>query len=184
MKKGLFTDVAALFVMAPLVASSALAGESYIDPDTSEQTQAVRLVVLQGLPGSGDILQGSYQEGLEKASAALTRQPQYKKREMKANICAAQLKLGQFDAANESCEAALAIRPTRTVYATSSPRKFLAVAHVNHGVVHLAQGDLETAEQQFRRAWGVYPSLREAESNLALTQQMMGRPRIEVGEGL
>lgn len=173
---------AALLIMAPLVASSALAGESFVGLDAGEQAPAVTLVVLQGLPGSDEILVGSYQDAVEKASAALTGRPQYDKRQVNANICAAQVKLGQIEAANESCEAALALRPIHQ--STDTPRKFLAIAYVNHGVVHFTQGDHATAEMEFRRASSLYPALREARSNLVVTQEVMGKPRIEVGETL
>jgi tetratricopeptide (TPR) repeat protein len=182
MKKDFLPMGAALLIMASLVASSALAQESLIGLEASEQAPAVTLVVLQGLPGSNEILVGSYQDGLEKASAALTRRPQYDKRQVQANICAAQVKLDQIEAANYSCEAALDSRP---IYqSTATPRKLLAIAYVNHGVVHFTQGDYATAEHEFRRASSLYPALREAQSNLVVTQEVMGKPRIEVGETL
>ena len=88
----------------------------------------------------------------------------------------------ELESANANCEAALAGGPPAN--SVMKPRQILAVAHVNHGVVHFVQGDYEFAEKEFRLARSMYPSLGVAASNLALARQPELKPRVEVGETL
>lgn len=182
MKRDLLRLTAVLLTAAPLLASTALAGEQFTAPDAHQRTSALALVVFLDADGSADILRGNYQDGLDKASAALDSRPSRRNLELTTNMCAAQVKLGRLEAANTNCEAALADKkPAGSVMA---PRKRLAVAHVNHGVVHFVQGDYEFAEKEFRLARSMYPSLGVAASNLALARQPGLKPRVEVGETL
>ena len=182
MKRDLLRLTAVLLTAAPLLASTALAGEQFTAPDAHQRTSALALVVFLDADGSADILRGNYQDGLDKASAALDSRPSRRNLELTTNMCAAQVKLGRLEAANTNCEAALADKkPAGSVMA---PRKRLAVAHVNHGVVHFVQGDYEFAEKEFRLARSMYPSLGVAASNLALARQPELKPRVEVGETL
>jgi tetratricopeptide (TPR) repeat protein len=97
---------------------------------------------------------------------------------LNTNICAAQLKLGRLEAANDSCEAALASRaPTGSGL---KPRQAQAAVHVNHGVVHQAQGDYEFAESEFRRAKAMYPGLRIAASNLQFMERSLRKGWVEI----
>lgn len=181
MRKDFSRTAAVLLAAAPLLASSALAWDSFTAPDARERAGAIALVVFLDLPGSADIIRGNYESGLDKATAALDR-PGRHEMELTTNICAAQVKLGSPEAANRSCEAALAGRlPARSAM---TPREFRAVAHVNHGVVHLVQGDTEFAILEFRRAKTMDPTLRVAASNAALAREMERQPRIQVGETL
>jgi tetratricopeptide (TPR) repeat protein len=182
MKRELSKVVAVFCAAATVLASSALAKEPATSPDARERASSIALVVFQDLPGGSDILTGHYQDGLSKASAALADQPYQYRLELETNICAANVKLGQFDSANTSCEAALDARPRSTMVMTR--RHFLAVAHVNHGVVHLVQGDRDFAIQEFDRARAMFPGLRVAASNLTLTEAPDLEPHIEVGPAL
>jgi len=140
------------------------------------------LVVYQDLPGGAAILSGNYQEGLDRSLAAIERAPNRHAMELATNICAARVKLGQLEAANASCETALAGRPPYgTVWGV---KQYRAVAHVNHGVVHLMQGDSEFAVQEFSRARNLFPSLGVALSNRALARDMMRKPQVIIGEPL
>jgi tetratricopeptide (TPR) repeat protein len=182
MRRDVSLMATALLATAPLAVPAVMAAEPINGLDARERAPAVALVVFQDMTGGAAILRGSYQAGLEEAASALARHPNRNEFALKANICAAQLRLGQVEAANESCEAALASRPP--MRAAMAPRQFRAVAHVNHGVVHYVQGDHEFARQEFRRARSMYPSLQVAASNLEFTEEALRKPRIEVGETL
>lgn len=181
MRKGLSLMTAAgLLVAAPLMVSIALAEQQSVALDARERAPALALAVFQDMPGGDRILHGSYQEGLDEAAATLARRPYRDALVLNTNICVAQLKLGRLDAANVSCEAALASRPPTG--AVLEPRKLFAAVHVNHGVVHFVQGDHEFAEDEFRRAKAMYPGLRIASSNLEVLDQSMPKARVEVEE--
>ena len=182
MRRDLSRFAAMLLTAASLTVSMAIAGEQPAAPDAHDRTPALALVVFLDTPGSADILRGDYQEGLDKASAALDRAPDRRELELTTNVCVAQTKLGLLESANTSCEAALADAPPAG--SVMKPRKYLAVAHVNHGVVHFVQGDHEFAEKEFRRARMLSPSLGVAASNLAFARAPEFKPRVEVGEAL
>ena len=181
MRKDLSRLTTVLLTAAPLLASTALAGDQLPAPDAREKSPALALVVFLDSPGSAEILDGNFQEGLDKAFAALDRRTYRHELELTTNMCAAQVKLGQLEAANTNCEAALAAeQPANAVIRDKSS----AMAHVNHGVVHFVQGDYEFAEKEFRRAKMLYPGLGVAASNLALARQPELKPRVEIGETL
>jgi tetratricopeptide (TPR) repeat protein len=171
----------ALLVAALAAATSAMAVGPLNKPGATETAPPLRLVVFREAPGGTEIVHGSYQRGLDQAGTALSRG--YRdKAVLYTHICAAQIKLGQFVAANESCEAVLANNLEAGLVISS--RRLFAAAHVNHGVVHFMQGDQEMAQQEFRRAKASDPTLRVAASNLALTQQLMREPLVEVEQTL
>jgi tetratricopeptide (TPR) repeat protein len=182
MKRDLSLRVAALLASAAMTISTIAVAESVATLDARDRAPALALVVFQDMPGGAEILRGSYQKGLDEATSALAKHPSRNKLVLKTNVCAARVKLGQFEDANESCETALANRPP--VSGALTAQQFRAVAHVNHGVVHFMQGDQEFAMQEFSRAKAMYPRLRVAASNLELTEQSLREPRIEVGETL
>lgn len=171
----------ALLAAILLTATNTMAGEPPISAGFDESAPPLMLVVFREVPGGTQILQGSYQLGLDEAGAALAGGYRDKS-VLYTHICAAKLKLGQLQAANESCEAVLANNLPIGLVITS--RRLFAAAHVNHGVVHFMQGDQELAQQEFRRARAADPTLRIAASNLALTQQFMRQPRVEVEQTL
>lgn len=182
MRREILQSVAAFLAAASVFVSSAPAGKDLAAPDARERAGSIGLIVFQDLPSGASILLGNYQDGLDKAFAALNERPYRYPLERKTNICAAQVKLGQFEFANMSCEAALDAR-ARTA-SVKSRRQLLAVAHVNHGVVHLMQGDREFAIEEFRRARVMFPGLRIAASNLALAESSELKPHVVVGETL
>jgi tetratricopeptide (TPR) repeat protein len=165
---------------ATFLAWSASAGEQIMVPSAFEHESRVALIVFEDLPGSSAILRGNYSEGLDRAQAALERSPRTHVVELEANICAAQVMLRQLEAANSSCEAALAGRPPDG--ATFSRKHYRAVAHVNHGVAHLLQGDSEFAIQEFSRARRLFPSLGVASSNRLMAENMMRTPQVTIDE--
>jgi tetratricopeptide (TPR) repeat protein len=173
-----FSPIAAgLLAAVPLMFSTALAGDPFTGLDARESAPGLALVVFQDTPSGAQILQGKYQEGLDQAAAALATRPYRYTLVLNTNICAAQLKLGRLEAANESCEAALASKPIGTVL---KPQQAHAAVHVNHGVVHLAQGDYEFAESEFRRAKAMYPGLRIAASNLQFMERSLRKGWVEI----
>lgn len=181
MRRNYLPTAGMLIVAALLTATSTMAGEAPINAGIADSAPPLMLVVFREVPGGTQIVHGSYQQGLDEAGAALTNGYRDKS-VLYTHICAAQLKLGQLQAANESCEAVLANNlPVGLVIAS---RRLFAAAHVNHGVVHFMQGDQELAQQEFRRARATDPTLRAAASNLALTQQFMRQPRVEVEQTL
>ncbi len=182
MRRELSGTVAVFMATAIFAYSSALATEQMDAPDALERASSIAVAVFLDMPGGTDILVGNYQEGVDKASASLAARPYQYRLEVATNICAAQVKLGDFESANASCESALDARPRTTM--VMPPRHFLAVAHVNHGVVHLMQGDRDFAIEEFGRARAMFPGLRIAASNLTLTESPELKPRIEVGEAL
>ena len=179
----LITRTAVVLVAAvPLLMASANAREQMTAPDARSRASSVALVVYQDLPGSAAILSGDFEEGLDRSLAALERAPNRHAMELATNICAARVKLGQLEEANSSCESALARRPPAG--SLWSLKQYRAVAHVNHGVVHLVQGDREFAVQEFSRARNLFPSLGVASSNRALARDMLRTPHVIVGEAL
>jgi tetratricopeptide (TPR) repeat protein len=165
---------------ATFLAWGASAGEQTMVPSAFEHESRVALVVFQDLPGSTAILRGNYSEGLDRAQAALERSPRMHVVELEANICAARVMLRQLEAANSSCEAALEAQPP--VVAAFSRQQYRAVAHVNHGVAHLLQGDSEFAFKEFSRARSLFPSLGVASSNRLMAENMMRTPQVTIGE--
>jgi len=182
MRKLLVRTAVVLVAAAPLLVAGANAREQVMAPDARARASSVALVVYQDLPGGAAILSGNYQEGLDKSLAAVERAPNRHAMELATNICAARLKLGQLEAANASCESALAGRPPFGT--TWSWSQYQAVAHVNHGVVHLVQGENEFAVREFSRARNLFPSLGVALSNRSLAEDMMRKPHVIVGEAL
>ena len=156
------------------------AGEQTMVPSAFEQESRVALVVFQDLPGSSAILRGDYSGGLDSAQAALERSPRLHVVELEANICAARVMLRQLEAANSSCEAAL--EDTPPVGGAFSRQQYRAVAHVNHGVAHLLQGDSEFAVKEFRQAKRLFPSLGVASSNRLMAENMMRTPQVTIDE--
>lgn len=181
MRRNFSPMAAGLLAAVPLMFSTALAGESFTGLDARESAPGLALVVFQDTPSGAQILQGKYQDGLDEATAALAMRPYRYALVLNTNICAAQLKLGRLEAANESCEAALASKPRGTVL---TPRQAHAAVHVNHGVVHVAQGDYEFAESEFRRAKAMYPGLRIAASNLQFMERSLRKGWVEIEETL
>ena len=178
MRKEFSPMAAGLLAAVPLMFSTALAGEPFTGLDARESAPGLALVVFQDTPSGAQILQGKYQDGLDQAAAALAMRPYRNTLVLNTNICAAQLKLGRLEAANESCEAALASRaPTGS---RLKLRQAQAAVHVNHGVVHLAQGDYEFAESEFRRAKAMYPGLRIAASNLQFMERSLRKGWVEI----
>jgi len=178
MRRGFSPMAAGLLAAVPLMFSTALAGEPFTGLDARESAPGLALVVFQDTPSGAQILQGKYQDGLDQAAAALAMRPYRYTLVLNTNICAAHLKLGQLEAANESCEAALASRaPTGPGL---KPRQAQAAVHVNHGVVHLAQGDYEFAESEFRRAKAMHPGLRIAASNLQFMERSLRKGWVEI----
>ena len=178
MRRGFSPMAAGLLAAVPLMFSTALAGEPFTGLDARESAPGLALVVFQDTPSGAQILQGKYQDGLDQAAAALAMRPYRYTLVLNTNICAAQLKLGQLEAANDSCEAALASRaPTGPGL---KPRQAQAAVHVNHGVVHLAQGDYEFAESEFRRAKAMHPGLRIAASNLQFMERSLRKGWVEI----
>ena len=151
-------------------------------PSAFDQESRIALVVFQDLPGSSAILRGNYQEGLDQAQSALERRPRIHAVELAANICAARVMLQQLGEANSSCEAALAGRPPTS--AAFSRKQYRAVAHVNHGVAHLLQGDSEFAVEEFSRARNLFPSLGVASSNRSMAANMTRTPQVTIDETL
>ena len=183
MRRNLSPMAAGLLAAVPLMFSTALAGESFTGLDARESAPRLALVVFLDTPSGVQILQGKYQDGLDQAAAALALRPYRDTLVLKANICAAQVKLGRLEAANESCEAALASRPPTSVFRGSAelkPRQAHAAVHVNHGVVHLAQGDYQFAESEFRRAMAMQPNLRIAASNLQFMERSLRKGWVEI----
>jgi tetratricopeptide (TPR) repeat protein len=178
MRRDFSPMAAGLLAAVPLMFSTALAGEPFAGLDARESVPGLALVVFQDTPSGAPILQGKYQDGLDQAAAALAKRPYRDTLVLNTNICAAQLRLGRLEAANESCEAALASRPPTGL--VLKPRQFRAAVHVNHGVVHLAQGDHEFAESEFRRAKAMYPGLRIAASNLQFMERSLRKGWVEV----
>ena len=182
MRSELSRTVAIFMASAIFSSPSALAEEQMAAPDARERASNIAVDVFQDAPGGAGILVGNFQEGVDKASASLSARPFRYRFELATNICAAQIKLGQFESANASCESALDSRPRSTM--VMARRHFLAVAHVNHGVVHLMQGDREFAIQEFGRARAMFRGLQIAASNLALTKGPELKPHIDVGTAL
>jgi len=181
--RNLLTRTAVLLVAGlPLLVAGAGAKEQVTAPDAHARASSVALVVFQDLPGGAAILSGDYQRGLDESLRAAARSPNRHAMEFATNICAARVKLGLLEAANESCESALAGRPRAG--SNWSLKQYRAVAHVNHGVVHLVQGDREIAVQEFSLARWLYPSLGVASSNRSLAKDMMRKPQVIVGEAL
>lgn len=181
--RGFFTRTAVILIAgAPLLVAGAGAREQVTAPDARARASSVALVVFQELPGGAAILSGDYQRGLDESLRAAARSPHRHAMEFATNICAARVKLGLLEAANESCESALARRPPTG--SNWSLNQYRAVAHVNHGVVHLVQGDREIAVQEFSRARRLYRSLGVASSNRSLAEDMMRKPQVIVGEAL
>ena len=180
MRKDYSPMAAGLLAAVPLMFSTALAGEPFTGLDARESAPGLALVVFQDTPSGAQILQGKYQDGLDEATAALAMRPYRYALVLNTNICAAQLKLGRLEAANESCEAALGSRPPTPTGWVLKPRQFRAAVHVNHGVVHLAQGDYEFAESEFRRAKVMYPRLRIAASNLQFMERSLRKGWVEI----
>lgn len=172
----------ALAATAPLLALGVSAAERVNALDAHMKASNMALVVFQDLPGGAAVLSGRYQEGLDESLAAAERTPKLHVVELATNMCAARVKLGQLDAANTSCELALARRAP--VGTPMTAEQYRAIAHVNHGVVHFAQGDTEFAAQEFRQARNLFPSLGVASSNLAFARNELRRPRVIVGETL
>jgi tetratricopeptide (TPR) repeat protein len=180
--RGFFTRTAVILIAGvPLLVAGAGAREQVTAPDAHARASSVALVVFQNLPGGAAILSGDYQRGLDESLRAAARSPHRHPMEFATNICAARVKLGLLEAANESCESALARPPTGSNW---SLNQYRAVAHVNHGVVHLVQGDREIAVQEFSRARRLYPSLGVASSNRSLAEDMVQKPQVIVGEPL
>jgi tetratricopeptide (TPR) repeat protein len=178
MKRGVSPMAAGLLAAVPLMFSTALAGDPFTGLDARESAPGLALVVFQDTPSGAQILEGKYQDGLDQAAAALAMRPYRYTLVLNANICAAQVKLGRLEAANDSCEAALASRaPTGS---RLKLRQAQAAVHVNHGVVHLAQGDHEFAESEFRRAKAMHPELRIAASNLRFMERSLRKGWVEV----
>lgn len=171
-------EMLSLAIAASLVASAATGVEQRVAPDARAPASSVALVVFRDVPGSASILRGNYEQGLDRSFAALERAPSRRVLELTANICAAQVKLGQIHAANASCERALATNAR----AGSDQNRIRAVAVVNHGVVHLVQGDREFAVKEFRRAARMSPSLGVARSNRALAEEPVRQPHVVIGE--
>jgi tetratricopeptide (TPR) repeat protein len=178
MRRDFSPMAAGLLAAVPLMFSTALAGEPFTGLDARESTPGLALVVFQDTPSGAQIMQGKYQDGLDQAAAALAMRPYRDTLVLNTNICAAQLRLGRLEAANESCEAALASRPPTGL--VLKPRQVRAAVHVNHGVVHLAQGDYEFAESEFRRAKAMYPGLRIAASNLQFMERSLRKGWVEI----
>jgi len=181
MRRNFSPMAAGLLAAVSLIFSTSLAGEAFTGLDARESARGLALVVFQDTPSGAQILQGMYQEGLDQAAAELARRPYRHTLVLNTNICAAQLKLGRLEAANESCEAALASEPIGTVL---TPQHAHAAVRVNHGVVHFAQGDYEFAESEFRRAKAMYPGLRIAASNLQFMERSLREGRVEIEEAL
>lgn len=178
MRRDFSPMAAGLLAAVPLMFSTALAGEPFAGLDARESAPGLALVVFQDTPSGAQILQGKYQDGLDQAADALAMRPYRNTLVLNTNICAAQLKLGRLEAANESCEAALSSKPpTGSVL---KPRQAQAAVHVNHGVVHQAQGDYEFAESEFRRAKAMYPGLRIAASNLKFMERSSRKGWVEI----
>ena len=178
MRKEFSPMAAGLLAAVPFMFSTALAGEPFTGLDAREGAPGLALVVFQDTPSGAQILQGKYQDGLDQAAAALAMRPYRYTLVLNTNICAAQLKLGRLEAANDSCEAALASRaPTGSGLKL---RQAQAAVHVNHGVVHLAQGDYEFAESEFRRAKAMNPGLRIAASNLQFMERSLRKGTVEI----
>lgn len=178
MRRNFSPMAAGLLAAVPLMFSTALAGESFTGLDARESAPGLALVVFQDTPSGAQILQGKYEDGLDQAAAALAMRPYRNTLVLNTNMCAAQLKLGRLEAANETCEAALASKPP--VGSALQPRRAHAAVHVNHGVVHLAQGDYEFAEGEFRRAKAMYPGLRIAASNLKFMERSLRKGWVEI----
>ena len=178
MRKEFSPMAAGMLAAVPLMFSTALAGEPVTGLDAREGAPGLALVVFQDTPSGAQILQGKYQDGLDQAAAALAMRPYRDTLVLNANICAAQLKLGRLEAANESCEAALASKPPTGF--VLKPRQAYAAVHVNHGVVHLAQGDYQFAESEFRRAKAMQPDLRIAASNLQFMERSLRKGWVEI----
>ena len=183
MRKDFSPMTAGLLAAVPLLFSTALAGEPFTGLDVRESAPGLALVVFLDTHSGVQIMQGKYQDGLDQAAAALALRPHRDTLVLKANICAAQIKLGRLEAANESCEAALVSRAPTSVFRGSAelkPRQALAAVHVNHGVVHLAQGDYQFAESEFRRALAMQPNLRIAASNLQFMERSLRKGWVEI----
>ena len=178
MRKEFSPMAAGLLAAVPLMFSTALAADPFTGLDARESAPGLALVVFQDTPSGAQILQGRYQDGLDQATAELALRPYRNAFLLKTNICAAQLRLGQLEAANESCEAALTNKPPSGL--VLEPRKLRAAVHVNHGVVHFAQGDYAYAEGEFRRAKSMYPGLRIAASNLQFMEQSLRKGWVEI----
>jgi tetratricopeptide (TPR) repeat protein len=178
MRKEFSPMAAGLLAAVPLMFSTALAGEPFAGLDARESAPGLALVVFQDTPSGAQILQGKYQDGLDQATAALAMRPYRYTLVLNTNICAAQLRLGRLEAANESCEAALASRPPTGL--VLKPQQVRAAVYVNHGVVHLAQGDYGFAESEFRRAKAMYPGLRIAASNLQFMERSLRTGWVEI----
>lgn len=177
--KGYLSPMSAgLLTAASLMISTALAGAAFTGLDARESAPGLALVVFQDTPSGAQIMQGKYQEGLDQAAYALAMRPYRDTLVLNTNICAAQLKMGRLEAANESCEAALSSK--LPMVSVLKPRQAQAAVHVNHGVVHLAQGDYEFAADEFRRAKAMYPGLRIATSNLQFVERSLRKGEVEI----
>jgi len=148
--------------------------------DAREPSNSMALVVFEGVPGSEALLRGDYEAGLRQSLEAAERSQVRHAFQLANNICVAQLKLGDMEAAQEQCGQVIEHRIDRREGAVMAQR-YLAVALVNHGVLLGAQGDMEGAGERFEEARRKFPELGVARSNL---QRVGGGPRVVVGDDL
>lgn len=161
---------------------AALAQAAAADPaqDAREPASSMALVVFEGVPGSEALLRGDYEAGLQQSLEATERSPGWHAFELASNVCVAQLKLGDMDAARQHCSRVVERTVDRREGVVMAQR-LKAVALVNHGVLLSAQGDTQAASLQFEEARRKFPELAVAGSNLQLVGSA---PRVTVGDDL
>lgn len=148
--------------------------------DARDPAASMALVVFEGVPGSDALLRGDYETGLRLSLEAAERAPGRHAFELASNVCVAQLKLGDIEAARQHCRQVIQ-RPVDRREGVVMAQRFKAVALVNHGVLLSAQGDVDAASMQFEEARRKFPELAVAGSNL---QHVGSAPRITVGDDL
>jgi tetratricopeptide (TPR) repeat protein len=146
--------------------------------DARDPAESMALVVFEGVPGSEALLRGDYEAGLRESLEALERNGTRHAFQLSSNLCVAQLKLGDMEAARRHCGRLIESQPDRRVGAVMAQR-YKAVARVNHGVLLGAQGDTDGASAEFEQARRQFPELGVARSNL---ERVGGSPRVTVGD--
>lgn len=172
--------IVAACTLALCGAASSQAAAASPAQDAREPAASMALVVFEGVPGSEALLHGDYEGGLRQSLEASVRGTGRHAFELASNICVAQLKLGELEAAREHCGEVIELRVDRREGVVMAER-FKAVALVNHGVLLSAQGDPQAARLHFEEARRKFPELAVAGSNL---QHVGSAPRVTVGEDL
>lgn len=133
------------------------------------------LTAIEDISYGEQVLAGEYHTAIEGIlSSSKVRRAGF---EAQTNLCVAYTRSGEFDKAERSCDAALAVlderrrqsAPTGVAgsYSRRTHEKYVAVALSNRGVLRAVSGRPELARQDFTRATRLKFGLDVADVNLA-----------------